>query len=149
MNILVKVNLANVEAVSFDAVPPGTYRVSVERCEVTQSAAGNDGIFWLYRINDVISTRGSEDGTGIIGRTLVNNTMLMESSLPFLTRTLLALGTAPEDLQDEFDVDQEWCDSHVGKECVVTTRIRPYNGEPQADIQNMRALSESEAGQLV
>ena len=47
MNILVKVNLANVEAVSFDAVPPGVYRVAVERCETPQSAAGNDGIFWL------------------------------------------------------------------------------------------------------
>ena len=149
MKILVKVNLANVEAVSFDAVPPGTYRVAVERCELTESAAGNTGIFWLYRINDVISTRGSEDGTGIIGRTLVNNTMLTESSLPFLTRTLLALGTDPEDLNAEFEADQNWCESHIGKECVVTTRIRPYNGEPQADIQNMRALNETEAGQLV
>ena len=114
MNILVKVNLANVEAVSFDAVPPGTYRVSVERCEVTQSAAGNDGIFWLYRINDVISTRGSEDGTGIIGRTLVNNTMLMESSLPFLTRTLLALGTAPEDLLSLIHISEPTRPERIG-----------------------------------
>jgi len=149
VNILVKVNLANQELRTFDAVPPGVYRVAVDQCNERQSANGNDGIFWLYKVTDVISTRGSDDGSGIVGRTIPHNTQLNESSLWSLFRTLVALGDEPSDLDGDIDIDQDWCESQIGKECVVTTRTRDYNGQAQADIAQMRALNEEEAGSLV
>ena len=36
----------------------------------------------------------------------------------------------------------------VGKECVVTTRLREYMGQQQVNISNLRALNEQEAGAL-
>tara|TARA_B100000949_G_scaffold137679_1_gene121097 strand:+ start:9071 stop:9520 length:450 start_codon:yes stop_codon:yes gene_type:complete len=148
VNILVKVNLANQELRTFEPVPAGIYRVTVDQCNERESSGGNPGIFWLYKVTDVVSTRGSDDGVGLIGKTVPHNTQLNESSLWSLYRTLVALGDNPDELGSEFEVDQDWCEAQIGKECVITTRTRDYQGQPQADIAQMRALNEEEAGAL-
>ena len=143
---MVKVNMQKQELRTFDPVPPGTYRVVVDSCEERTSSTGNEGLFWLFRITDIISTRGSDDGVGLVDRTIPHGTQFQESSIWNLYRTLVALGEDPASLQDgEFEFEP---DAMVGKECVVTTRLREYMGQQQVNISNLRALNEQEAGAL-
>lgn len=143
---MVKVNLANQELRTFEPVPAGVYRVAVEQCEERTASTGNEGIFWLFRITDVISTRGDGGTTGLVDRTIPHGTQLQESALWNLYRTLVALGEDAQALQDgEFELDT---DSQIGKECVVTIRIRDYQGQPQNQVVNLRALNAEEAGAL-
>ena len=144
---MVKVNLANQEMRTFDPVPAGVYRVVVDQCEERESQmSGNANIFWLFRINDVLNTRGSDGAVGLIDRTIMHGTSLQESALWNLYRTLVALGEDPDQLQGgEFELET---DGYVGKECVVTVRIRDYQGQPQNQVVNLRALNEEESGKL-
>ncbi len=143
---MVKVNLANQELRTFEPVPAGVYRVAVEQCEERTASTGNEGIFWLFRVIDVISTRGDGGTQGLVDRTIPHGTQLQESALWNLYRTLVALGEDPQSLQDgEFELDT---DSQIGKECVVTIRIRDYQGQPQNQVVNLRALNAEEAGAL-
>ena len=147
VKVLVKVNLANQEMRTFDPVPAGTYRVTVDQCEErTSQMSGNANIFWLFRITDVISTQGDGGGAGLIDRTIMHGTSLQESALWNLFRTLVAMGEDPQALQDgEFELEP---DAQVGKECVVTVRIRDYQGQPTNNITALRSLTEAEAGAL-
>ena len=143
---MVKVNLANQELRTFEPVPAGVYRVAVDTCEERTASTGNEGICWLFRITDVISTRGDGGTAGLIDRTIPHGTQLQESALWNLYRTLVALGEDPQALQDgEFELDP---DIMIGKECVVTIRIRDYQGQPQNQVVNLRALNAEEAGAL-
>ena len=143
---MVKVNLANQELRTFEPVPAGVYRVAVEQCEERTASTGNEGIFWLFRVIDVISTRGDGGTQGLVDRTIPHGTQLQESALWNLYRTLVALGEDPQALQDgEFELDP---DIMIGKECVVTIRIRDYQGQPQNQVVNLRALNAEEAGAL-
>jgi len=150
---MVKVgSLKGQELMTFEALPAGTYRVSVDRAEERNSnASGEANIMWLFRVTDVIATnQPHEDASSLVGRTLVHGTSLQESALWNIFRTLIALGDHPDDLQvDDLDID---LDDYPGKECVVMVTQREYpanSGTMTNNVQNMRALSEEEAGALV
>ncbi len=148
---MVKVNLLGQELRTFEPIPPGEYRVAVEQAEERTSEAGQPNIFWLFKVTDVHKVRTTRDTDyiepeGLIGRTVMHGTSLQEKALWNLYRTLIALGTEPEELEDdEYEVMPE---DYLGKECVITVSLRDFRGEPQNRILNLRALNEQELARL-
>ena len=143
----ITVNLANQQLRTFDPVPAGVYRVAVDQCESrTSQMSGSENIFWLFRITDVISSRGDGGSAGLIDRTIMHGTSLQESALWNLYRTLVALGEDAASITDgEFELEE---DEMIGRECVVTIRIRDYQGQPTNQVVNLRALTEDASGKL-
>jgi hypothetical protein len=145
------VDLSNVQATDFDALPSGTYRVAVDRPpEIRTSANGNEGAFWLLRVVDVINVRGYEgDGVGLVNRTIAHGTSFVEKALFNLKRTLAAFGASEEELNNPaLDIDEEYLSQFEGKEAVVRVTQREYQGQMQNNVQSIRALTEQEAGAL-
>ena len=142
-------SLKGQELMSFDALPAGSYRIAVDRVEERDSNAGGKGLMWLFRVTDVLHTNlEHENPESLVGRTLVHGTSFSEASLWNLFRTLIALGDEPEDVENINDLDT---DDYPGKECVVQVTLREYpidSGTMTNNIQNMRALTEEEAGVL-
>ena len=143
---MVKVDLSNQELLTFDPVPPGTYRVAVDQCEERVAQSGADNIFMLFKVTDVLAVRGNDSSDGLIGKTIMHGMSLQPQALWNMFRTVLALGDDPE-VVDSSDFDFI-CDDYIAKECVVTVRIRDYEGQAQNQITNMRALTEDEASKL-
>jgi len=143
---MVKVNLKGQELREFDVIPRGTYRVTVDQCDDTRmSQAGYPNIFWLFKVTDVLRVQG-ETPEGLVGRTVMHGTSLQESALWNLYRTLLALGDDPEAIESgDFEVKPE---NYLGRECVVTVNIRPYEGVDQNQITQIRALNEQELSKI-
>lgn len=150
---MVKVNLQGQELMTFEAVPPGTYRVSVDRAEErTSQASSEPNIFWLFRISEVIRVNrpdAIDDPSTLVNRTIMHGTSLTEKALWNLYRTLIALGEDPEEVGvEDYEFDPE---DFVGRECVVQVTVREYppgSGVMTNQIQNIRSLSEVEAGTL-
>ncbi len=143
-------SLENEELRSFDPVPAGSYRVSVDRAEERESSVGNPGLMWLFKISQVVSLRQvNEDPEQFINRTIVHGTALTESSLWNIYRTLIALGDDPDVVKaGELDLD---LDEYVGKECVIDVSIQEYppdSGTYTNRVNNLRALSPEEQGVL-
>jgi len=143
-------SLENEELRSFDPVPAGTYRVSVDRAEERESANGNPGIMWLFKISEVQSLRQiNEDQEQFINRTVVHGTALTESSLWNIFRTLIALGDDPDTVKSgELDLD---LDEYIGRECVIDVGIQEYppeSGTMTNRVNNLRALNVEEQGVL-
>lgn len=148
---MVKINLQGQELMTFEAVPAGQYRVSVDRAEERQASSGNQNIFWLFKISEVLRlTQVVDDPTVFVNRTIMHGTSLTESSLWNLYRTLIALGDDEETLQaGDLDLDLE---EYVGKECIITVGIQEYpadSGTWVNRVNNLRSLSEEEVGRLV
>ncbi|KKL57127.1 hypothetical protein LCGC14_2238510 [marine sediment metagenome] len=145
------VDLTGVETNAFAALPRGRYRVVVDRPpEIRISgSSGNEGAFWLFRVSDVLNTNPViEDPTTVIDRTIPHNTSFTIQSLWNLKRTLVALGEDPEVLEGELEVSEDYLAKFEGREAIVSVTQREYQGEMQNNIQNIRALSEEEAGAL-
>lgn len=150
---MVKVNLQGQELMTFEAVPAGTYRVSVDRAEERMSQASSAAnVFWLFRISEVIRVNNPDavgDPSTLVNRTIMHGTSLQENALWNLYRTLIALGEDPEEVGvEDYDFEPE---DFVGRECVVQVAVREYpvgSGTMTNQIQNLRSLSEVEAGQL-
>lgn len=150
---MVKVNLQGQELMTFEAVPAGTYRVSVDRAEERTSQSSSEAnIFWLLRISEVIRINRPDavaDPSTLVNRTIMHGTSLQEQALWNLYRTLIALGEDPEAVGvDDYDFEPE---DFVGRECVVQVTLREYpvgSGVMTNQIQNLRSLSMEEAGQL-
>ncbi len=143
-------SLENEELRSFDPVPAGSYRVSVDRAEERESSTGNPGLMWLFKISQVMSLRQiNDDPEQFINRTIVHGTALTESSLWNIYRTLIALGDDPEVVKaGELDID---LDEYIGKECVIDVSVQEYpadSGTYTNRVNNLRALSPEEQGVL-
>lgn len=150
---MVKVNLEGQELMSFEAIPAGTYRVSVDRAEERVSQTSQEpNIFWLFRISEVIRVNRADqvdDPSTLVNRTIMHGTSLQEKALWNLYRTLIALGEDPDDVGVEgYEFEPE---DFVGRECVVQVTVREYpvgSGQMTNQVQNIRSLSEAEAGTL-
>ena len=145
---MVKVNLKGQELMTFDPVPPGTYRDAVDQCDDTRVSqeSGQPNIFWLFKITDVVTVRG-EAMDGLVGRTIMHGTSLIDAALWNVYRTLIALGVDPEQLEDgEYEIIPE---DFIGRECIITVNQREYQGTMRNNVVAMRTLNEQEAGKLV
>ncbi len=143
-------SLEKEELRSFEPVPAGSYRVSVDRAEERESSTGNPNIMWLFKISQVVQLRQiNDDPEQFINRTIVHGTALTESSLWNIYRTLIALGDDPDEIKSgELDLD---LDEYVGRECVVDVSIQEYppGSETMTNrVNNLRALSPEEQGVL-
>lgn len=143
-------SLAGEELRSFDPVPAGTYRVSVDRAEERMSSNNNPGIMWLFKISEVVSLRQLVDEPEqFINRTIVHGTSLTDSSLWNIYRTLIALGDDPDSIKSgDLDLD---LDEYIGKECVIDVSVQEYpadSGTYTNRVNNLRALKEEEVGRL-
>ena len=144
------VDLSNVELQQFDALPNGTYRVSVERAEMREAASGSDNVFWLLRVVQAIRARSFDgDLESLENRTIAHGTSLQEKALWNFVRTVTALGADPDDLGGELDINDEYVGQFIDKEAIVTLTQREYQGEMQNQVQNIRALTEEEVAAAV
>lgn len=141
------VDLSNVDANAFSALPRGTYKVVVDRPpEIRTSAQGNDGAFWLFKVTEVYRTTPAvDDPSTLVDRTVPHNTSFATQALFNLKRTLIALGADPESLEGQVDIDEEFLAEFEGREAVVTLSQREYQGETQNNVSAIRAVREDEA----
>jgi len=144
------VNLTDVEIREFEPLPNGEYRVAVDQAEVRQAASsGHDNVLFVLKVTDVNRVREQvDDIPALVGRTVPHGCSLQPQALWNLYRTLVALGTDPEELTGELDVNDEMLNAYLGNECVVTLRKRTYEGQENNQVVNIRALTEEEAAQL-
>lgn len=144
------VDLSNTEMRQFEAVPRGTYRVSADTIELRKAdSSGEDNVFWLLRITDVLNVRGDIPEGGLVDRTIMHGTSLKQTSDWNLLRTLLAFGAEEQEIRKPgLDINEEWLAQFQGREAVVTVSLRDWQGQPRNRVVNIRALKEEEMAAL-
>ncbi len=124
----IKVNLAGVKT-ELVPVPPGRYRANVFAMGLKTSKNDNEMLEVQYKI----SPEHEEEG----GRTMYDNLVLIPNSLWRMKRTLIALGDEPDDLDAEFEIDADFIEQYIGRECVLDIKHEMYQGEARARISRV------------
>lgn len=120
----IKIDLTDVKT-EFEPIPPGVYDATVADVEQKMSKKGNPYLNWRF------SVEPNED-TGFDGSTAAwYITSLTKESLPFLKRTLSALGFSDEELDGELELDPP---TLVGLECTLVVESEFYEGEERSRV---------------
>ena len=127
----ISLNLAGVQARSFEALPEGKYLVEVlEVKPKTAASSGAPMLAWVFRVLE-------ED---YAGRQLFTNTVLTDVSLWKLKGFLIALGYTEEELAGELELDP---DELTGLQAIARVKVRDYNGEARNDVASLEAIEAS------
>ena len=119
-------DFANVQAVSFENIPAGSYPVAIESCEYETSKAGNP--MWKCTLQ---ITEGEHEN-----RKLFTYIAFSEKAMPFAKATLERI--APDLLAAPFQIDEE-AHQLVGVACVAKVKIVQYEGEPRNQVEGLYA----------
>jgi hypothetical protein len=139
-----RLNLADVEDRSFEALPAGRYRLKIadyEMREVKQDGKlpkGTPMINWEFNV--VCNAKDGDDKYA--NRKLWMNSIIHERTLFNLKGLLRATGRfTDEDLEGELDFEPE---DVLGYEVIGVVAQREYNGDMVNDVKRVVALSEGE-----
>lgn len=119
-------DFANVQAVSFENIPAGSYPVAIESCEYETSKAGNP--MWKCTLQ---ITEGEHEN-----RKLFTYIAFSEKAMPFAKATLERI--APDLIASPFQIDEE-AHQLVGVACVAKVKIVQYEGEPRNQVEGLYA----------
>lgn len=140
-----RVNLANIEEKSFEAIPAGPYHVKITDYEMQETKdkpenklpAGTPMISWEFTV--IRQHKTGDDKYA--NRKLWMRTIIHEKTLFNLKGLLRATGQySDEDLESEaldFEPDEV-----VGAEVVAIVAQREYNGDMTNDVKRVKSLSE-------
>ncbi len=129
----IKVNMAGVQAGEFEAVPDGFYPCILFDMSLKNSQKGGQYIEWVFKV---------KEGHNNAGRQFWLNNSLQQQALWALKRTLIALGDAPTDLEDELEIER---DDYVGRECVVSVVTEVFEGTPRNKVKRVLPVGAEEA----
>ena len=118
------VDLSNIEEMSFEVLPKGTYDVIVDEAEykISQSG-GNPMIALTFKIEE-----GEYEG-----RKLFSNIVFSPKAMPFAKRDIARLGLNHL-LEGPFN-PEEAASEFIGQTCRVRVAIEKYEGEDQNRVK--------------
>jgi len=135
-----RVNLSGV-AVGFEALPAGTYNMTVEEWEMTETGPksktpGAPMVKWTFAV----------DGGEFEGRKIFSNNTFSKGALPFFKELLVATGRfKSEQLNGEIDVE-EACNEILDAHIRVTVKVRDYEGDDTNQIKRIRPVGDGKDG---
>jgi len=138
----IKVNLAGVELKSFEPLPLDKVVIKVDDI-VYQEKSKRSG---QPKVQFVMTALSDLEGNEVPGnRKLFYEASLAETALWNLKRTLIALGDAPEDLEDKIDIEKE---DYVNRQAVAVLHIDDSpealgtTGTPKQKVSRLEPLPE-------
>jgi hypothetical protein len=153
--IVERINLANVEERSFEALPAGRYVVEFTDFEWRETKdspenklpGGTPFVNWELTVQRDAKT-GDEKYKN---RKLWTNTIIHEKVLFNLKGLLRAIGWTDEQLNNPEGIDFQ-PETIIGSTCIAVVAVRPYNGDDTNDVKRFAALDSeapAEAGSLL
>ncbi len=124
-----RINFANVK--TLEALPAGDYGASLTEVKYVEKSRSSGQPY--YRLGFTVTDDGEYSG-----RKLFRNASLTEESLWAIKAYLIALGTDPEELEGDADVDELFND-RIGSDCVIVVDVKKLDdGRDSNEIKTIK-----------